>query len=406
MKILVTGAGGFVGRNLVENLKNIKYGKDATRPGIVIEDIYEYGRADAPEDLERYCADCDFVFNLAGVNRPVNPEEFYAGNRDFVSLLARTLEKQKNACPVMLASSVQACLSGRYTGSEYGRSKLAGEEILFEHSEKTGSKALVYRFPNIVGKWTLPDYNSAIGTFCHNIAAGLPIDVREPEAVLKVIFIDDVINAMLDALEGRERRCRYEGADVVSDENGKYCEAAGCYEVKLGYAAELLKEYDEGLKNGFLPGYPADSFEMKLFSVFLSYLPEERAARPATAKTDERGSFSELLKFSGHGQLSVNVCRPGQVKGQHWHNSKWEVFTVVSGHGLIRQRKIGTDPATGEPFPVRVCEVTGGEPQTVFMLPGYTHELINLSDTADLVTVMWASEVFDPENPDTFYEPV
>ena len=407
MKVLVTGAAGFVGKNLVENLKNIRDGKNRTRPNISIDAIYEYDMANTPEDLDRFCADCDFVFNLAGVNRPKDAEEFRKGNFGFAQVLLDTLKKHGNKCPVMLSSSQQASLAGRFGTSEYGLSKKAGEELFFEYGEQTGAPVYVYRFPNLVGKWVRPNYNSAVGTFCNNIANDLPITVNDPSVVLEMLFIDDLVEEMFDALEGHPHRCEYpaagtDGYDGLTPkwtEDGRYCAAPVTHKATLGYIVECLKAFRDQPGTLIMPAIAPGSFEKKLYSMYLSYLPKEKVAFSLKMNKDDRGSFTELLKTVDHGQFSVNISRPGITKGQHWHNSKWEFFIVVSGHGLIQERKIGTDE-------VIEFEVSGDNIQAVHMLPGYTHNIINLSDTQDLVTLMWANEIFDPQHPDTFFEPV
>ena len=397
MNILVTGAQGFVGRNLVENLKNIRDGKNRTRPGIQIDKIYEYDINNSAEELDSFCADCDFVFNLAGVNRPENTEEFMEGNFGFASLLLDSLKKHNNTCPVMLSSSLQATLSGRFGDSEYGRSKRAGEDLFFEYGETTGAKVLVYRFPNLAGKWVRPNYNSAIGTFCNNMANDLPITVNDPSVELELLFIDDLIEEMFDALEGKEHHCEFDGVDTILCDNGKYCAAPITHKATLGYIVECLEKFKAQPETLVMPEIPNCSFEKKLYSMYLSYLPKEKVAFPLKMNIDDRGSFTELMRTENCGQFSVNISKPGITKGQHWHNSKWEFFIVVSGHGLIQERKIGTDE-------IIEFEVTGEEIKAIHMLPGYTHNIINLSDTEDLVTVMWANEQFDPNNPDTFGE--
>ena len=405
MNILVTGAGGFVGRNLVENLKNIRDGKNRTRPVLSIGKIYEYTRANTDDDLERFCADCDFVFNLAGVNRPKDPAEFRAGNFGFASKLLDTLKRQDNTCPVMLSSSVQATLAGRFGTSEYGLSKRAGEDLFFHYAEETGAAVYVYRFPNLVGKWVRPNYNSAVGTFCNNIANDLPITVNDPSIELELLFIDDLIEEMFDALEGHPHRCDYptageDGFDGLTPRpqaGGKYCYAPVTHKATLGYIVECLHTFHDQPQTLIMPTIAPGSFEKKLYSMYLSYLPKEKVAFDLKMNSDDRGSFTELLKTTDHGQFSVNISKPGITKGQHWHNSKWEFFIVVSGHGLIQERKIGTDK-------VIEFEVSGEKIQAVHMLPGYTHNIINLSETENLVTVMWANEIFDPNHPDTFFE--
>ena len=398
MNILVTGAAGFVGRNLVENLKNIRDGKNRTRPGINIGEIYEYDMDSSAEELDKWCADTDFVFNLAGVNRPKDPSEF-AGNYGFADELLKTLKKYGNKCPVMLSSSIQATLAGRFGKSEYGLSKKAGEDMFFDYAAETGAKVLVYRFPNLAGKWVRPNYNSAVGTFCNNIANDLPITVNDPSVELELLFIDDLVDEMFDALEGKEHHCEFDGVEAVADENGRYCYAPVTHKVTLGRIVELLNEFHDQPKSLIMPAIPNGSFEKKLYSMYLSYLPKEKVAFDLKMNTDDRGSFTELLKTVDHGQFSVNISKPGITKGQHWHNSKWEFFIVVSGHGLIQERRIGSDE-------VIEFEVSGDMIQAVHMLPGYTHNIINLSDKENLVTLMWANEIFDPERPDTFFEVV
>ena len=399
MNILVTGAAGFVGRNLVENLKNIRDGKNRTRPGISIEKIYEYDRSNTAEELDTFCSDCDFVFNLAGVNRPQDPKEFREGNFGFASTLLDSLRSHHNTCPVMLSSSIQATLAGRFGNSEYGRSKKDGEELFFDYAKETGAKVLVYRFPNLVGKWVRPNYNSAVGTFCNNIANDLPITVNDPSVELEMLFIDDLVEEMFDALEGKEHRCDFDGVEAVLSPDGRYCWAPVTHKATLGYIVECLHTFHNQPSTLIMPSIPDGSFEKKLYSMYLSYLPKEKVAFPLKMNVDDRGSFTELLKTVDHGQFSVNISKPGITKGQHWHNSKWEFFIVVSGHGLIQERKISTDE-------VLEFEVSGDKIEAVHMLPGYTHNIINLSETENLVTVMWANEQFDPNHPDTYYEKV
>ena len=398
MNILITGARGFVGRNLVENLKAIRDGKNRTRPGIQIGELYEYDLDTPRAVLETGCREADFVFHLAGVNRPKDPADFEKGNFGFSSELLGLLKAAGNRCPVMLSSSLQATLIGRYNG-DYGRSKRAGEELFFSYAAETGAKVLVYRFPNLAGKWVRPNYNSAVGTFCHNIAHDLPITVSDPSVELELLFIDDLMEAMYDALEGKEQRCDYDGLNPVPNENGQYCWAPVTHKATLGRIVELLHSFHEQPRTLLMPAIPAGSFEKKLYSMYLSYLPKEKVAFELKQNVDARGSFTELLKTADHGQFSVNISKPGITKGQHWHNAKWEFFIVVSGHGLIRERKLGTEE-------VLEFEVTGDRPQAVHMLPGYTHNIINLSETENLVTLMWANELFDPNKPDTFFEPV
>ena len=399
MNVLITGAKGFVGRNLVENLKALRDGKNRTRPDLRIDEIYEYDLDTPRSVLEEGCRKADFVFHLAGVNRPKDPAEFEKGNFGFSSELLELLKSAGNCCPVMLSSSLQATLAGRFGDSLYGRSKRAGEELFFRYAEETGAKVLVYRFPNRAGKWVRPNYNSAVGTFCHNIAHDLPITVNDPTVELELLFIDDLMEAMYDALEGKERRCDYEGLDPVPNENGRYAWAPVTHKAALGRIVELLHSFHDQPKTLLMPAIPAGSFEKKLYSMYLSYLPREKVAFDLKMNEDARGSFTELLKTADHGQFSVNVSKPGITKGQHWHNTKWEFFIVVSGHGLIRERKLGSDE-------VLEFEVSGERIRAVHMLPGYTHSIVNLSETENLVTLMWANEIFDPARPDTFFEPV
>lgn len=398
MKILVTGAKGFVGKNLCAALKNIRDQKDKTRPDLSIDEIFEYDLDTAPERLDEYCAKADFVFHLAGVNRPQNAEDFMKGNFGFTSLLFDTLKKQGNTCPVMISSSIQATCIGRYD-SDYGRSKKAGEELSFAYGEETGVEVLVYRFPNLFGKWCKPNYNSAVATFCHNMARDLPITVNDRNASLELLYIDDLVTEMLDALEGKEHRCTFDGLQTVPCADGKYCAAPVTHRVTLGEIVDLLDAFKAQATTLMMPEIPANSFAKKLYSTYLSYLPKEKVSFPLKMNEDARGSFTELLKTENCGQFSVNISKPGITKGQHWHNTKWEFFIVVAGHGLIRQRKIGTDE-------VLEFEVSGEKIEAVHMLPGYTHNIINLSETDNLVTVMWANELFDPKHPDTFFEVV
>ena len=397
MNILVTGAKGFVGRNLCHTLKTIRDGKNRTR-SICVGEIYEYDLDTDPALLEKYCAKADFVFNLAGVNRPKEQSEFMQGNFGFASTLLDTLKHCGNTCPVMLSSSIQATLIGRYD-SEYGRSKKAGEELFFSYGQQTGARVLVYRFPNLFGKWCRPNYNSAVATFCHNIAHDLPITVNDRSAWLELLYIDDLVEEMLDALEGKEHRCEFDGIETVLQENGRFCAAPVTHKVTLGQIVDWLEVFRNQPGSLLMPQIPQGSFEKKLYSTYLSYLPEEKVSFPLKMNVDDRGSFTELLKTAGCGQFSVNISKPGITKGQHWHHSKWEFFIVVSGHGLIQQRKIDSDE-------VLEFEVSGDKIEAVHMLPGYTHNIINLSDKADLVTVMWANEEFDPNRPDTYFEKV
>ncbi len=399
MNILVTGAKGFVGKNLVANLKNIKENKNRTRPDLVIDEIFEYDIDTEPALLDEFCTKADFVFHLAGVNRPKNNEEFMEGNFGFTGILLETLNQYGNRCPVMLSSSVQATLIGRYGSSDYGRSKLAGEELLFHYAEKTGAKVLVYRFPNLFGKWCRPNYNSAVATFCNAVANDLEFTVNDRSTELELLYIDDLVEEMFDALEGKEHHCEYEGLDAVSKEDGRYCYVPVTYKETLGEIVDLLESFKNQPKSLIMPEIAADSFAKKLYSAYLSYLPKEKVSFDLRMNCDGRGSFTELLKTESCGQFSVNISKPGITKGQHWHNSKWEFFIVVAGHGLIQQRKVGTEE-------VMEFEVSGDQLQAVHMLPGYTHNIINLSDTENLVTVMWANEQFDPAHPDTYFEPV
>ena len=398
MRILVTGAKGFVGRNLCSQLRNIRDGK-ARNYDITVEEVFEYDIDSAPEELDTWCTKADFVFNLAGVNRPKNPEEFMRGNFGFASTLLDTLRKHGNTCPVMLSSSIQATLAGRFGDSEYGRSKRAGEELFFKYSEETGAKVLVYRFPNLYGKWCRPNYNSAVATFCHNIAHGLPIQVNDPGVELELLYIDDLVDEMILALRGREHRCGFDGVNAVLRGDGRYCAAPLTHHVKLGEIVDLLYRFADMPRTLMIPEMPSDSFAKRLLSTYLSYLPKEKAVFDLKMNTDGRGSFTELVKTLGCGQVSVNISRPGVTKGQHWHHTKWEQFIVVSGHGLIQMRKEGTDEVIN-------YEVSSDRIQSVIMLPGYTHNIINLSETENLVTVMYCNEVFDKDRPDTYFDPV
>lgn len=398
MNILVTGAKGFVGKNLCAALGNIRDGKDRTRPALAVDAVFAYDIDTDPALLEDYCAGADFVFNLAGVNRPKDASEFMQGNFGFASVLLETLKKQHNTCPVMLASSIQATLVGRYD-SDYGRSKKAGEELFFSYAAETGAKVLVYRFPNLFGKWCRPNYNSAVATFCHNTANDLPITVNDRSTELELLYIDDLVCEMLDALENNEHHCTFDGIRTAMTETGKYCAVPTTHKVTLGEIADLLAQFRQQPETLLMPEIPADSFAKKLYSTYLSYLPPEKVRFSLKMNTDNRGSFTELLKTAGCGQFSVNISKPGITKGQHWHNSKWEFFIVVSGRGRIEERRIGSDE-------VLRFDVSGEKIEAVHMLPGYTHNIINLSDTEDLVTLMWANEQFDPSHPDTFFEKV
>jgi len=398
MNILVTGAKGFVGKNLCAALKNICDGKDRTHPSLTLGEIFEYDLDTDPALLDCYCEKADFVFHLAGVNRPQNPEEFMQGNFGFTSTLLDTLKNHGNSCPVMISSSIQATCIGRYD-SDYGRSKKAGEELIFAYGAETGAKTLVYRFPNLFGKWCRPNYNSAVATFCNNIANDLPITVSDPAIGLELLYIDDLVEEMIAALEGREHRCEFDGISTVLCENGQYCAAPVTHKVTLGEIVSLLESFRDQPKTLLMPEIPTGSFAKKLYSTYLSYLPQGKVSFPLKMNVDDRGSFTELLKTASCGQFSVNISKPGITKGQHWHHTKWEFFIVVSGHGLIEERKIGSDE-------VLRFEVSGEKIEAIHMLPGYTHNIINLSETENLVTVMWANEPFDPNHPDTFFEVV
>ena len=399
MKILVTGAKGFVGKNLVAQLNNIKAGKAKFYGDVVVDEVFEYDIDSTAEELDHFCREADFVFNLAGVNRPQNNEEFMNGNFGFASTLLDTLKKYNNTAPVMLSSSIQATLIGRYGTSDYGKSKLAGEELFFDYSKQTGAKVLVYRFPNLFGKWCRPNYNSAVATFCNNIANDLPIQVNDRSTQLELLYIDDLVDEMVAALKGEEHHCEFDGVDTVLTEGGRYCAAPVTHKVTLGEIVDLLEQFKAQPTTLVMPEIPEGSFAKKLYSTYLSYLPKEKVAFPLKMNVDERGSFTELVKSVGVGQVSINISKPGITKGQHWHNTKWEQFIVVAGEGLIQQRNVLTDE-------VLEWRVSGSKIEAVQMLPGYTHNIINLSDTEDLVTVMWCNECFDPSRPDTFFEPV
>ena len=426
MKILVTGAKGFVGKNLCWALKNIKDGKDKRFPALAIESVFEYDLDSTPEELEGWCKECDFVFNLAGVNRPQNQEEFMQGNFGFASTLLDILKKHGNKCPVMLSSSQQASLTGRFGNSEYGRSKKAGEDLFldyerdylkaFRHSgldpesheiadqvrdDGLRSRVLIYRFPNLFGKWCRPNYNSAVATFCNAFANDLPYTVNDPSVELELLYIDDLVDEMINALQGKEHRCEFDGLEVLPLSEGKYCYCPVTHKITLGGIVELLKSFVDQPKTLMIPEIPGGSFAKKLYSTYLSYLPKEKVAFPLRMNVDARGSFTELVHTLNCGQVSINISKPGITKGQHWHNTKWEFFIVVSGHGLIQERNLNDPEGKVIEF-----EVTGDNIQCIHMLPGYTHNIINLSDTKDLVTVMYCNEVFNPENPDTFFNPV
>ncbi len=394
LKILVTGSNGFVGRNLTWNLKEIRDGKNRTRPNIDITEIYGFDKNSSLEELEYACSRADFVFNLAGINRPKDNKEFMEGNCGFASTLLDTLKKCNNTCPVMISSSVQATLEGRFEGSEYGKSKLAGEELLFNYGKETGAKVLVYRFPNLFGKWCRPNYNSAVATFCNAVANDLDYKVNDRSTELELVYIDDLIEEMLDALEGKEHR------------DGEYCYVPTTHNVTLGEIVDLLLSFKTMPETLYMPSIPSNSFAKKLYSTYLSYLPAEKMCYGFNSSVDNRGNFTELIRTLDHGQISINVAKPGITRGEHWHNSKWEIFIVVSGHGLIQERRVGIDPETRQGYPVIEFEVTGDHMKAIQMLPGYTHNIINLSKTENLVTVMWANEPFDPDHPDTFYEQV
>lgn len=399
MNILITGAKGFVGKNLVAQLRTIAEGKNKSYGEIAIGEIFEYDIDSTLEELDDYCRSADFVFNLAGVNRPQNSEEFMQGNFGFASTLLETLKKHNNTCPVMLSSSIQATLVGRYADGEYGKSKKAGEELFFDYATETGAKVLVYRFPNLFGKWCRPNYNSAVATFCNNIANDLPIMVNDRSTMLELLYIDDLVDEMVAALKGEEHHCEFDGIDTVLKADGRYCAAPITHKVTLGEIVDLLESFRKQPETLVVPEIPYNSFAKKLYSTYLSYLPKEKVAFPLKMNIDARGSFTELLRSEKCGQVSINISKPGITKGEHWHNTKWEFFIVVSGHGLIQERKIGGDE-------VIEFEVSGEKIEAVHMIPGYTHNIINLSDTEDLVTVMWANESFDPNHPDTFFKKV
>ena len=398
MKVLITGAKGFVGKNLVEALKNIRDGKNTTS-GVKIDEIFEYDRDTAPELLDEFCEKCDFVFNLAGVNRPKDSSEFMKGNFGFASTLLDTLKKYSNTCPVMLSSSIQASLVGRYAGSEYGKSKLEGEKLFFDYSAETGAEVLVYRFPNLFGKWCRPNYNSVIATWCYNIANDLEITVDNPDTELELCYIDDVVDELIGVLKGEGHRCKFDGLSAVEDEAGKYYFIPTSHHVTLGEIADLLKTFSRQPITSVMPECGYGSFEKKLFATYLSYLPREKMKYSLDSKVDERGSFTELIKTAKNGQFSVNISKPGITKGEHWHNTKWEIFVIVKGHGLIKMRDLNS----GETYEF---EVSGDKMEAVYMVPGFTHAIINLSDTEEMVTFMWANELFDPKRPDTYREEV
>lgn len=399
MKILVTGAKGFVGKNLCAQLNNIRTGKARCYGDLSISEVYEYDLESTPEQLDAYCRDCDFVFNLAGVNRPKEQSEFMQGNFGFASTLLDMLKKHQNTCPVMLSSSIQATLIGRYGESDYGKSKLAGEELFFDYAQETGAKVLVYRFPNLFGKWCRPNYNSVVATFCNNIAHDLPLQVNDPSVELEMLYIDDLVEEMILALRGMEHHCEFDGVRTVLQADGRYCAVPTTHRVTLGNIVDLLHQFARQPETLVIPEIPYNSFAKKLYSTYLSYLPKEKVSFPLKMNVDDRGSFTEMLRSEKCGQVSINISKPGITKGQHWHHTKWEFFIVVSGHGLIQQRKVDSDE-------VIEFEVSGEHIEAVHMLPGYTHNIINLSNTENLVTVMWANEAFDPNKPDTYFETV
>ena len=401
MRILGTGAKGFIGKNLCAQLNNIKEGKAKYYGDLVVDEIHEYDLDSTPEQLDLWCKECDFVSNLAGVNRPKDPEEFMKENFGFTTILLDTLKKYKNDCPVMISSSIQATLAGRFGTSEYGKSKKAGEELMFRYGEETGAKVLVYRFPNLYGKWCRPNYNSAVATFCNNIANGLPIQVNDPNVIMELLYVDDLIEEMICALQGQEHHCEFDGVETVMKEDGRYCAAPITHHVKLGEIVDLLHQFAEMPNTLMIPEIPADSFAKRLYSTYLSYLPKEKAIFDLKMNVDSRGSFTELVHTFNCGQVSINISKPGITKGEHWHHTKWEQFIVVAGHGLIQLRN-ENDPNAE----ILNYKVSGDKIQSVIMLPGYTHNIINLSDTEDLVTVMYCNEIFNPERPDTFFDPV
>ena len=401
MKILVTGAKGFVGKNLCAQLNNIKDGKARCYGDVTVSEVYEYDLDSTPEELDKWCAEADFVFNLAGVNRPQNTEEFMQGNFGFASTLLDTLKKHGNACPVMLSSSQQASLTGRFGNSEYGRSKKAGEDLFLQYGAETGAKVLVYRFPNLFGKWCRPNYNSAVATFCNAFANDLPYTVNDPSVELELLYIDDLVDEMIACLKGEEKHCEFEGLDVLPKADGKYCYCPITHKVTLGEIVELLGQFAEQPQTLMIPEIPAGSFAKKLYSTYLSYLPKEKVAFPLKMNVDDRGSFTELVHTLNSGQVSINISKPGITKGQHWHHTKFEQFIVVKGHGLIQQRNLNDSEGK-----VLEWEVSGDKIEAVHMLPGYTHNIINLSNTEDLVTVMYCNEIFNPAKPDTFFDPV
>ena len=401
MKVLVTGAKGFVGKNLCAQLNNIKFGKAKCCGDLVIDEVFEYDLYSTPEQFDKWCKECDFVFNLAGVNRPQDPKEFMEGNFGFASILLNTLKKYKNNCPVMISSSIQATLAGRFGTSEYGKSKKAGEELMFQYGEETGAKVLVYRFPNLNGKWCRPNYNSYVATYCHNIANDLPITVNDSTVDMELLYIDDLVEEMICALKGEEHHCEFDGVETVLTTDGRYCAVPVTHHVKLGEIVELLHKFAKMPTSLMIPEIPVDSFAKRLFSTYLSYLPKEKAIFDLKMNVDNRGSFTELIHTLNCGQVSINISKPGITKGEHWHHTKWEQFIVVSGHGKIQMRN-----EADSNDPILEYEVSGDRIQSVIMLPGYTHNIINLSDVQDLVTVMYCNEIFNPQKPDTFFDSV
>lgn len=406
MRILITGSKGFVGNNLVWNLREIKEGKNRTRPNIQINEIYTYDINSDIHELEEACENADFVLHFAGVNRPKDENEYITGNYDFTSELIKLLKNKRNTCPILFASSIQASLEGRFKDSAYGKSKLEAERLLFEYGKETGTRVLVYRFPNLFGKWCRPNYNSVVATFCNAIANDLEYTVNDPDTRLELLYIDDLMESVLDAIEGKEKHCEYNGLEIKETDDGRYCYVPLTYNVTLKHIIDTLSGFKKMPSTMIMPDIPEGSFEKKLYSTYLTYLPATSLAYNLDMKVDNRGIFTELLKTRSNGQVSINIARPGITRGEHWHNSKWEIFMVVSGHGLIQERRIGIDPDTGEDYPVIEFEVSGEQMKAIQMIPGYTHNIVNLSDTHDLVTVMWANEQFDELHPDTFYEPV
>lgn len=406
MRILITGSEGFVGKNLVWNLREIKEGKNRTRPNIQINDIYTYDVNSDICELEEACENADFILHFAGINRPKDESEFIKGNYDFTAMLLAMLKDKGNQCPILFASSIQASLEGRYAGSEYGKSKLLAEEKLFEYGKETEARILIYRFPNLFGKWCRPNYNSVVATFCNAIANDLNYKVNDSNTELELLYIDDLMEGILDALVGKEKHCEYNGLEIIPKDVGRYCYVPLTYKVTLQQIVDTLISFKNMPSTLVLPDIPEGSFEKKLYSTYLTYLPESSLIYDLDMKVDNRGIFTELLKTRSNGQVSINIARPGITRGEHWHNSKWEIFMVVSGHGLIQERRIGINPDTGENYPIIEFEVSGEQMKAIQMIPGYTHNIINLSETQDLVTVMWANEQFDENKPDTFYEPV